>query len=172
MPTPATTTLITPSEISSLAREVFIDDSKATRFIVEAEEMDVRPVLGDKMLAYIRGNVANVSNLLNGTTYTYKGQTYTFSGLKKAVAYYTYARLIVGGDIEVTRSGMRSRDSDYSHQAQMTERQQVSRECSAIADRHINQVLDYIKRTPDLAAHLERPRRADSQRTQCKIIGE
>ena len=106
MPTPATTTLITPSEISSLAREVFIDDSKATRFIVEAEEMDVRPVLGDKMLAYIRDNVAQVSNLLNGTTYTYNGQTYTFSGLKKAVAYYTYARLIVGGDIEVTRSGV------------------------------------------------------------------
>lgn len=166
------TTLITPSEISSLAREVFIDDTKATRFIVEAEEMDVRPVLGDKMLAYIRDNIAQLSDLLNGTTYVYKDATYTFSGLKKAVAYYTYARLIVGGDIEVTRSGMRSRDSDYSHQAPLQERQQVSRECSAIADHHINQVLDYIKRSATLAEYLERSRRADSQRTQCKIIGD
>lgn len=164
--------LITPSEISSLAREVYIDDSKASRFIDEAEEMDVRPVLGDKMLAYIRSNIAALGDLLNGTTYTFKGATYTFKGLKTAIAYYAYSRLIVGGDIEVTRSGMRSRDSEYSHQAPITERQQVSRECSAIADHHINQVLDYIKRTDTLAAQLERPRRADSQRTQCKIIGE
>jgi hypothetical protein len=165
-------TLITPNEISSLAREVYIDDIKATRFIDEAEDMDVRPVLGDKMLKYIRDNVATLTDLMNGATYTYNGQTYTFSGLKKAVAYYTYARLIVGGDVEVTRSGLRSRDSDYSHQVPMEERQQVSRECSAIADRHMNQLLDYIKRTDALAAYLERPRRADSQRTKCKIIGD
>ena len=166
------TTLITPNEISSLAREVFIDDSKAIRFIDEAEDMDVRPALGDKMLQYIRENVASLGSLLNGTTYTYKGQTYTFSGLKKAIAYYAYARLIVGGDVEVTRSGMRSRDSDYSHQVPMEERQQVSRECSAIGDRHMNQLLDYIKRTDSLAQYLERPKRADTQRTKCKIIGD
>lgn len=166
------TTLITPNEISSLAREVFIDDSKATRFIDEAEDMDVRPALGDKMLQYIRENSSGLTDLLNGTTYTYKGQTYTFSGLKKAIAYYAYARLIVGGDVEVTRSGMRSRDSDYSHQVPMEERQQVSRECSAIADHHMNQLLDYIKRTDSLATYLERPQRADTQRTKCKIIGD
>lgn len=164
--------LITPNEISSLAREVFIDDSKANRFIAEAEELDVRPAIGDKMLQYIRSNVASCVDLLNGTTYTYNSQTYTFAGLKTAIAYYAYARLIVGGDIEVTRSGMRSRDSDYSHQAPLEERQQVSRECSAIADRHINQALDYIKRTDALAANLERSKRADSQRTKCKIIGD
>ena len=164
--------LITPNEISSLAREVFIDESKANRFIAEAEELDVRPAIGDKMLQYIRNNVASCTDLLNGTTYTYNGQTYTFAGLKTAIAYYAYSRLIVGGDIEVTRSGMRSRDSDYSHQAPLDERQQVSRECSAIADRHINQALDYIKRTDTLAANLERSKRADSQRTKCKIIGD
>ncbi len=164
--------LITPSEISSLAREVFIDDSKANRFIDEAEEMDVRPVLGSKMLNYIRENVSTLGDLMNGTTYTFKDLTYTFKGLKTAIAYYAYARLIVGGDIEVTRSGMRSRDSDYSHQAPIEERQQVSRECSAIADKHINEALDYIKRTEALAAYLERSHRADSQRTKCKIIGD
>ena len=91
---------------------------------------------------------------------------------RNGAAFLVFGGSRVGGDIEVTRSGMRSRDSDYSHQAPITERQQVSRECSAIADHHINQVLDYIKRTDALAAQLERPRRADSQRTQCKIIGE
>lgn len=165
-------TLITPNEISSLAREVFIDDSKAIRFIDEAEDMDVRPALGDKMLQYIRDNKSSLTDLLNGTTYTYNGQTYTISGLKKAIAYYAYARLIVGGDVEVTRSGMRSRDSEYSHQVPMEERQQVSRECSAIADRHMNQLLDYIKRSDTLSQHLERPQKADTQRTNCKIIGD
>lgn len=166
-------TLITPSEISTLAREVFIDDSKATRFIDEAEDMDVRPALGDKMMNHIRtSRDANLLPLLNGDTYEYNGQTYTFSGLKKAIAYYAYARLIVGGDIEVTRSGINSRDSDYSHKAVIEERQQVSRECSAIADRHMNQLLDYIKRTDSLAQYLERPNRADTQRTKCKIIGD
>lgn len=165
-------TLITPDEISSLAREVYIDDSKATRFIDEAEDMDVRPALGDKMMKYIRENSASLTELMNGDTYTYNGQTYTFSGLKKAIAYYAYSRLIVGGDVEVTRSGMRSRDSDYSHQVPMEERQQVSRECSAIADHHMNQLLDYIKRNERYAQYLERPQRADTQRTKCKIIGD
>lgn len=168
-------TLIRPSEISTLAREVFIDDDKAVRFIVEAEDLDVRPVLGDRLFLYIYENQSDievVNNILNGTVYKYNGNTYLFYGLKTAIAYYAYARLIVGGDIEVTRSGLRSRDSDYSHQVPMEERQQVSRECSAIADRHMNQLLDYIKRTDALAAYLERPRRADSQRTKCKIIGD
>lgn len=165
-------TLITPNEISSLAREVFIDDTKATRFIDEAEDMDVRPALGDKMLQYIRQNAGTLTELMNGATYEYNGATYTFSGLKKAIAYYAYARLIVGGDIEVTRSGINSRDSEYSHKAVIEERQQVSRECSAIADHHMNQLLDYIKRTDSLAQYLERPKRADTQRTKCKIIGD
>lgn len=163
---------IMPSEISTLAREVYIDDSKAERFIEEAEELDVRPALGDKMTDYAKRNMLTLPELMNGTTYTYNGATYTFAGLKKAVAYYAYARLIVGGDIEVTRSGLRSRDSEYSHQATMEERQQVSRECSAIADLHMNQLLEYIKRTDSLAANLERPKRADTQRTKCKIIGD
>lgn len=164
--------LITPSEISTLAREVFIDDTKASLFITEAEDMDVRPALGDKMLKYVRDNADTLTDLMNGTTYVYNGRTYTFSGLKRAVAYYAYARIVVGGDVEVTRSGLRSRDSDYSHQAPLEERQQVSRECSAIADRHMNQLLDYIRRTPSLASNLERPQRADTQRTKCKIIGD
>lgn len=170
--------LITPNEISSLAREVYIDDSKATRFIDEAEGLDLRPMLGDELFIEImqQNHMQDfdeyIGRVVNGSTYKYNDKIYMFAGLKKALAYYTYARLIVGGDVEVTRSGLRSRDSDYSHQVPMEERQQVSRECSAIADYHMNQLLDYIKRTDALAAYLERPRRADSQRTKCKIIGD
>lgn len=166
--------LINPDDISLLAREIFIDDKKANLAITEAEDIDVRPVLGDALINYIKTHRTDCRDLLDGGTYSDDCGLHIFGGLKKAIAYYTYSRLIVAGDVEVTRSGIRSRDSEYSHQVDTVERQQVSRECNAIAARIMNDTIGYINSETQFADFLPccglQP--IGKTRVTCKIIGD
>lgn len=164
--------LITPAELSQLSRMCFADDDKAKRFIDEAEQNDIRKNLGNKLYSYIVENRGILGDLLNGCPYTAGSETRYHSGLKKALAYYAYSRLIVGGNVELTRAGVVNRDSDYSHQSDTEERQQTSRETAAIADRYINEVLDYCRNHETLRLYVSANKFKETNRTSVKIIGE
>lgn len=166
--------LITPEELSKLTRMSYIDDDKARCFIDEAEQNDVRSKLGDPLYGYICSHVDDLYDLLAGCTYeTQCGDTRYHAGLKKALAYYAYSRLIVGGNIELTRAGMVNRDSDYSYHSDIGERQQTSRETAAIADRYLNEVLDYCRNDDTLKQYVPKPATfKNTSRTNVTIIGE
>lgn len=82
---------------------------KMDRWILEAQRMDIRPILGDAFYHDFVENFdvtghaeyTNYQNLLNGTTYTHNSETIKFEGLKPCVVYYTYARMIKNQQINV-----------------------------------------------------------------------
>ena len=166
--------LITPDELSKLTRMSYVDDDKARCFIDEAEQNDIRSKLGDDLYNYVVEHFGELPDLMNGSSYdTQCGMTRYHAGLKKALAYYAYSRLIVGGNIELTRSGMVNRDSDYSHHSDNEERQQTSRETAAIADRYLNEVLDYVRNDETLKQYAPKPTPfKNTSRTNVTIIGD
>lgn len=165
--------LITPDELAKLTRMSYVDDDKARCFIDEAEQNDIRPKLGDPLYSYIVANFGGLRDLMSGCSYEAQcGMTRYHAGLKKALAYYAYSRLIMGGNIELTRSGMVNRDSDYSHHSDNEERQQTSRETAAIADRYLNEVLDYVRNNNALKQYAPKPSMfKNTSRTNVTIIG-
>lgn len=170
--------LITASELSSLSRTSYIDDTKSAAYIEEAEQCDVRKHMGDKLFEYITENSTNqdLATLMNGGYYDVQCGNDTdrryHPGLKRTLAYYTYARLVTGGTIELTRVGVVDRDSNYSHHTDLKNRQQASRETAAIADEYMSQVLDYCRHNNTLKAYTVPAQRPNSSRTIINIIGQ
>lgn len=100
--------LITTDEVSKLARtmSVHIDTEKIETYIRESENIDVKSALGDALFLDVKEHPDNYSELLDGSSYDVEcGGRCSFVGLKAALAYYTYARIVKNGDGSVTRLG-------------------------------------------------------------------
>lgn len=89
-------------------------------YIMEAQEFDLRPMLGDEFyLAFIDDFVASPSlqeyeAVYSGSTYTYQGKTYKHEGIVPILAYFAYARYAKEHKEISTGSGFRVKRNDSS----------------------------------------------------------
>lgn len=166
--------LITEAEISTLARPCYIDHEKAKQFIIEAEQQDVKAKMGDGLWAWINTNRGTAEGilLLDGGEWTdRRGNTHVMGGLKKALAYFTFARIVTGANIEMTRTGAVNRTSDHTMRSDWQERLQVSRECHAIGQNYLDEAMLWAM-SQDQLSSICHPHRSDNYRTKIKIIGD
>lgn len=165
--------LINKAEVGTLGRPIYTDPNKIDRFIDEAENMDVKKALGDALFKHIVENKATLTDLLNGGTYSdTTGTQHQFAGLKKALAYYVYARLVVAGNIELTRAGSVNRASDFSQRSDWKEREYISRESASIADSYLRETIGYIRSVQTLRDLLPKKFKINSSRNKFKIVGK
>lgn len=135
-------TLITPEEISTLARPCYADEEKALAYIVEAEQNNIKPAIGDDL--FIQLKEGGQTFLLEGGVYERNGKRYYLNGIKKALAYFVISRLYESSTTELTRQGAVNRRSEYSDNADNSEIISVSRETYAIANRYMEEVEKYL----------------------------
>lgn len=135
-------TLITPEEISTLARPCYADEEKALAYIVEAEQNNIKPAIGDDL--YIQLKEGEQTFLLEGGIYERNSKRYYLNGIKKALAYFVISRLYESSTTELTRQGAVNRRSEYSDNADNSEIISVSRETYAIANRYMEEVEKYL----------------------------
>lgn len=135
-------TLITPEEISKLARPCYADEEKALAYIVEAEQNNIKPAIGDDL--FIQLKEGGQTFLLEGGIYERNGKRYYLNGIKRALAYFVISRLYESSTTELTRQGVVNRRSEYSDNADNSEIISVSRETYAIANRYMEEVEKYL----------------------------
>lgn len=135
-------TLITPEEISTLARPCYADEEKALAYIVEAEQNNIKPAIGDDL--FIQLKEGGQTFLLEGGVYERNGKRYELNGIKRALAYFVISRLYESSTIELTRQGVVNRRSEYSDNADERDIISVSRETYAIANRYMEEVERYL----------------------------
>lgn len=156
-----TNLLITPEEISLLARPCHVDEQKAISYIVEAELNNIKPALGDDLFLRLKRGENRL--LLEGGEYERDGKLYYIAGVKRALAYYVYSRLLESGSVDLTRQGVVNRRSEFSDEADEREKISVSRETYTIADRYMQEIAQYIGGCGEATE--------TSQRTRMKLIG-
>lgn len=135
-------TLITPEEISTLARPCYADEEKTLAYIVEAEQNNIKPAIGDDL--FIQLKEGGQTFLLEGGIYERNGKRYELNGIKKALAYFVISRLYESSTIELTRQGAVNRRSEFSDNADERDIISVSRETYAIANRYMEEVEKYL----------------------------
>lgn len=133
---------ITPQDISLLARPCYADEAKVLAYIYEAEQNNIKPKIGDDL--FLRLKDGENSLLLEGGTYEKNGKRYQLNGIKKALAYYAYSRLLESGSVNLTRQGVVNRRSDTADAADEDNIIKISRETYAIADRYMQEIMDYL----------------------------
>lgn len=163
--------LIQTNEIGKLARPISrnIDDARLLVCIDEAEQIDIKPTIGDELLLQITDeeNAIKFHELLNGCQFGNR----THKGLKTVAAYYAYARLIRIADTNVTRYGVVSKDDEYSTRISENERRTAVADARDVADRYFSECLSYM-RYKGLLSPCKRTRVQPQQRTKFNIIGD
>lgn len=152
---------ITPQDISLLARPCYADEAKVLAYIYEAEQNNIKTKIGDDL--FLRLKDGENPLLLEGGIYEKNGKRYQLNGIKKALAYYAYSRLLESGSVNLTRQGVVNRRSDDANAVNEDNIIKISRETYAIADRYMQEVMDYLG-----AGEAET---TTTQRTSVRLIG-
>lgn len=102
------------------------DVSRYEMFIDSAQNIDLKETLNANcskdFLYFVTQNTGldRIKLLLNGGTYEYQGNTYSFVGLKKALALYAYARILEGTQLTVTGNNLVIKRNDWSNEMDTT----------------------------------------------------
>jgi len=164
--------LLKPHEVGELARPCDADDAVIERAIEEAELLDIKPKLGDELFLRLLTHV-EYSVLLNGGHYKDQcGKPRVFAGLKRALAYYVWARCVKTGTSHLTRFGFVEKRDDYSAMTEYKQRQVAYNDAFATADGYIKECLAYIQAKPEIFADYTQGGKIKANRVKYKIIGE
>lgn len=166
--------LITADEVRELSRggSKNIESEKILVYVRESEDIDLKTALGDGLFLDVKSNMQNYNTLLNGGKYEYCGEKRAFVGLKKALAYYSFARLMKNGDYNVTRFGTTVKDSEYSSQAAYREKVTAYNDAFSIADTYLKECVRYLNDNKDTFPLYKGKGGIKANRTIYKIIGE
>lgn len=163
--------IIQVDEIGALARPCNIDEAIGERYIEEAELQDVKSILGDALFFDIVDHQEKYALLLDGGTYEYKGEKRGFSGLKCALAYYAWARMVKSSVNHLTRFGFVSKNDDYSRPVEWKERQVAYNDAYAVADGYMQECMEYLKSQNIIKGDNE-VSKISNKRTFFKAIGK
>ena len=143
--------LITPSEVTQYGRPISAktDNDKLNAYIIEAEQMNIKPVLGDDLFLSIleKGeDDEKVAMLLKGGSYQSECKIYTFVGLKAAMSYYVYAKYLMVGDFNATRFGVMMKEDSFSSHISSADRSNAYSDTLEVANCYLQDCVSYCKR--------------------------
>lgn len=142
--------IISPDDVVKLGRPIgTVEKTKLLAYITEAEQMNVKPALGDELfLSILSDGEENdlYKVLLNGGTYKDSRECiHTFVGLKVTMSYYVYAQNVMTGDFQSTRFGTVVKQGDYSREISSKERSDCYNNALEVAHHYLKECVDYCK---------------------------
>ena len=148
--------MITATEIREyLQLSKNVKDEEVAKYVVEAQELDIKPFLGEKFYYDF------ITNYLTNTDYTklFEGGTYSpdsdgylvsFTGIKKLLCYYTYNRFLVGNNEQLTRTGFVEKATPQSLAIDHANLLKKSSAILTTANQFKESTVNYIEKNVDL----------------------
>ncbi|KAF2518247.1 hypothetical protein E0W68_09490 [Flavobacterium salilacus subsp. salilacus] len=78
------------------------NDAKLNEMILDAQLLDIQPLLGEKLFNAVMASPEDFTVLLEGGIYEKDGISYTNYGLKMVLSYFTYARYMMFASVTDT----------------------------------------------------------------------
>lgn len=167
--------LMTTNEVMNLARDmsIHIDKSKIEVFLRESENLDIKNALGDALFLDVKEHIDKYEILLNGGVYeTDNGDKKVFTGLKSALAYYTFARLVKSGDGNVTRLGFVNKESEYSSHSEFKEKLMAYNDAFDVANKYLKECVIYLNNNKNLFPLYKGNGGIRANKTVYRVLGE
>lgn len=141
--------LISRSDIQAVVQ--FSDNlpqEKVDSAIELASELDLKPRLGASfyraLVVGVAASTAIYVTLMNGEDYTYNEDTITFPGLKKAIAWYAYARYLSNQDSISTVNGLVESSRDNANRLSDKSITRKISEARAAAEHYMDEAHKYL----------------------------
>lgn len=163
--------LINPRDVGEYARPCDVDEPIIERAIEEAELLDIKPKIGDELFIRLLTHTP-FATLLGGGEYVDPcGNKHSFVGLRRTLAYYTWARLVKTSVNHLTRFGFVRKRDEYSEQTDYRERQVAYNDAFAIADGYMKECLAYMQANPEIFADYKLKGKVEAGRFKYRILG-
>ena len=135
------------AEIRDISNNVDFD-KRIKPYVREAQEFDIRPILGAEMFYDLLNNSTDdiYVDLLEGLDYTYADVNYSFVGLKTIIAYYTYARFIPHENVRVTPTGIMGKTNEFSDRISKAETDRIINQNQSAAYAYIEDMICFLDR--------------------------
>lgn len=145
--------LITKDDIKVYRPTAELDDARIKPFILEAQRMDLQPVLNDALYYDFVSKFdssgdpmyAAYGELLTGKQYTYNTNQIYFDGVKPMMAYYALARFVVYNPINITRMGIVLKTTQQSEPVDPAQIKMLVNELRSSAVSYQNQVIKFLE---------------------------
>lgn len=142
--------LITRSDIASYKQiPKTPHDDKINEQILDAQILDIQPLLGEKLFNSVMLNPDAYTDLLAGGVYEYDGITYTNYGLKMAIAYFAYARYIIFSSVISTPFSVVEKLNDTSQPVDISAKKAIYQVNRDAAFQVWESIKKYLLRTGD-----------------------
>lgn len=144
-------------------------ERRVNTHIKNAQKFDLGLMLGDALLydfvKYIRiyrdaitvdpDHVATPDeqkylDLLNGKIYPFKGNDIYFEGVKPALVYYSYARILVNQNVHTTANGINKKLNQYSETVEEKEIFRLKTDAESAAWGYMNDVKNFLNANKNL----------------------
>ena len=125
-----------------------ISERDFDRYLREAEEFDLRELMNDAFYHELKEKPADdkYKILIQGDEYEYEGKNYTFSGIDKALSYFTYGRMMMFANVVLTSHGVVVKKTPDSEPLVIEERKNFYYAQRENANNVFDQVRLYIER--------------------------
>ena len=148
--------LLDTEELKELGRPIGdVRENKLQAYLNEVEQTIVKPAIGDALfLALHNEDIEPESDhdiLLNGGEWTGAAcgcaddGVHFFAGLKTAISYFVYAKLLMTGDIESTRYGFVQKEGAYSQSISQQQRVAAYNDAMEVGNAHLRDCVTYCK---------------------------
>ena len=140
-------TLISSTDVRLLSRDIstHLRDERIMPLIREAEDMYIRPTIGDDLYMQMVADISLHPVLRNGGSYESEcGEKRYCSGLARASAYYTYAKIVLNNQTNITAWGAVQKNIAESTPMMDSSINKTYNDAKAMADRYMSECIDYI----------------------------
>jgi hypothetical protein len=120
--------------------------AQLTPQILEAQDFDLRPFMGDEFYFDLVNNLENYEQLWNGCTYTFGGRQYTHEGLKTFLIYASYARYVTNASTIATATGLVSKNNIHSEPVTDKTIARITEQSRSGSQVYLNRVTDFLNR--------------------------
>ncbi len=123
---------------------------KLEPYILEAQEFDLRPILGEELYNALVADfelsppLQTYADLFNGCTWTIAGHTYKHDGLVPALCYFAYARYKLNSNTEDTAFGTVVKRNNESEPASEKQVNRQSDQARTGAMAYMNRVIKFL----------------------------
>lgn len=100
-------------------------DEKLNEQILDAQIIDLQPLLGERLYNKIVSAPENYTELLNGGPYSYNDESFNCYGLKMILSYYAYARYVMFGSAIDTPFSFNEKLNDNSRPVETNQKKSI-----------------------------------------------
>jgi hypothetical protein len=139
--------IITIQDIKEVRPLAQLDPQRVDPYITEAQENDLRPILGDALFYDLITNIETTKyrELLNGKNYTKDGYTIFFPGLKPMLCYFALARIVQNNAVNITSFGITQKNIEGSQPVDQRLIGALVTELKDVANSYQTRLIDFVQ---------------------------